>query len=200
MFVGFLWMACCKIVTRCWLFAWNDLSGGAQRDHHWRERHHWWSGRLGLVKCFFQDSESLCTLGLRYPSSTQDPRSVWLESDGWDLDFFLKFWTPRHFRISWWVMGRVQVKPLKSYTSHKKKMVASPQSSWILESCGVGCDYTKEVSRWFRSRWYSGYIFLLWPALCIIISHLEGGLQTTNPNFHSKNIPIFGASRSLERI
>lgn len=88
LFVGFLWMACCKIVTLCWLFAWNDLNGGAQRDHHRRERHHWWSGRLGLVKCFFQDSESLCTLGLRYPSPTQDPRSVWLESDGWDLDFF----------------------------------------------------------------------------------------------------------------
>lgn len=56
LFVFFLfvcWVPVDGMLSRCWLFAWNDLNGGAQRDHHRRERHHWWSGRLGLIKCFF---------------------------------------------------------------------------------------------------------------------------------------------------
>ena len=71
----------------------------------------------------------------------------------------------------------------------KSNMVASRQSFWILESCGVGCDYTKEVSRWFGNRLYSGHI----PSITYcIISHLEAGWPLKS--YHPKRRIVFQAS------
>ncbi len=91
-----------------------------------------------------------------------------------------------NFQISWWVWGESAG---QTWGKCKSNMVASRQSFWILESCGVGCDYTKEVSRWFGNRLYSGHI----PSITYcIISHLEAGWPLKS--YHPKRRIVFQAS------
>lgn len=122
---------------------------------------------------FLRTTNLYVALGLRTPSP---PRMLDQFGEKWRVGFGMIWISLSH--LIWAVVDEGDIFNSKAFpdilTSYgesasqtfemysefliRKNMMASPQSSWILESCGVGCHYTKEVSRWFGNRWYSGYI------------------------------------------